>query len=79
MSRYAILLPMLTAVYKKVKTGYVAWVEEIPGVLTQGRSRAEARENLSDALHEFVAARRDATKRTSARGISLERERLALA
>lgn len=49
---------MLTAVYKKVRSGYVAWVEEIPGVNTQGTTKAEAKENLADALREFVAARR---------------------
>ena len=64
---------MLTAVYKKVRSGYVAWVEEIPGVNTQGKTKTEARENLSDALREFVAARRMLTKRESARGGTLMR------
>jgi len=68
---------MYTAIYKKVRSGYVAWLEEIPGVLTQGKSRAEARENLEDAIREFTAARREVTKRASARGTSLTRERLA--
>jgi len=67
---------MLTAVYKKVRSGYVAWVEEIPGVNTQGKTKTEARENLSDALREFVAARRILTKRESARGEGLVRERI---
>ena len=49
---------MFTAVYKKVRSGYVAWVEEIPGVNTQGNTKSEARTNLADALREFVAARR---------------------
>ena len=67
---------MLTAVYKKVRSGYVAWVEEIPGVNTQGATKAQARTNLADALREFVAARRILTKRESARGDALVRERL---
>jgi len=67
---------MLTAVYKKVRSGYVAWVEEIPGVNTEGSTKAEARTNLADALREFVAARRILTKRESTRGKSLIRERL---
>ncbi|MEJ0054116.1 MAG: type II toxin-antitoxin system HicB family antitoxin [bacterium] len=71
---------MLTAVYKKVRSGYVAWIEEVPGVLTQGKSRVEARANLADALREFIAARRDATRRSSVRGSApLKRERMALA
>jgi len=67
---------MLTAVYKKVRSGYVAWVEEIPGVNTEGSTKAEARTNLADALREFVAARRILTKRESTRGESLIRERI---
>jgi predicted RNase H-like HicB family nuclease len=54
---------MLTAVYKKVRSGYIAWVEEIPGVNTQGHTKLEVRENLEDALKEFIAARRMLTKR----------------
>ena len=40
----------LTAVYRKAKEGYVAYVEEIPGVNTQGSDLKEARVNLEDAL-----------------------------
>lgn len=67
---------MLTAIYKKVRSGYIAWVEEIPGVNTQGHTKMEARENLEDALREFITARRLLTKRESARQGSLTRERL---
>ncbi len=67
---------MLTAVYKKVRGGYLAWVEEIPGVNTQGHTKMEARENLEDALREFVAARRMLTKRENTSQGPLTRERL---
>ena len=67
---------MLTAIYKKVRSGYIAWVEEIPGVNTQGRTKTEARENLEDALKEFVAARRMLTKREHTHSRTLVRERL---
>ncbi len=67
---------MFTAVYKKEPRGYAAWIEEIPGVNTQGRTRAEARENLEDALHEFVLAQRMFTKRARGRGTTLVREKL---
>ena len=67
---------MLTAIYKKVRSGYIVWVEEIPGVNTQGRTKTEARGNLEDALREFVAARRALTKRESARRGTLVRERI---
>lgn len=39
-----------TAVYKKHGKWYLGWVEEIPGVNTQGESLREARENLKEAL-----------------------------
>lgn len=67
---------MLTAIYKKVRSGYVAWVEEIPGVNTQGHTKVEARENLEDALKEFIAARRMLTKREKVTQGNLVRERL---
>ena len=69
---------MYTAIYKKVRSGYVAWVEEIPGVNTQGVSRKETRDNLSDVLAEFLLARRVLTKRERSRGGSIVRERFAL-
>ena len=33
---------------------FVGWVEEIPGTLSQGRSLAECRANLKDALQLMV-------------------------
>jgi predicted RNase H-like HicB family nuclease len=30
---------------------WVAWTDEVPGALTQGETREEARENLIDAIH----------------------------
>jgi len=66
---------MFTAIYKRVRSGYIAWVEEIPGVNTQGRTKTEARLNLGDALQEFVSARRMLTRRERDRG-ALVRERM---
>ena len=39
-----------TAIYKKHGKWVIAWIEEIPGVNTQGRTLKEAKENLKDAL-----------------------------
>lgn len=47
-----------TAVYKKVKQGYVGWVEELPGVNTQGKTLSELKENLADALTMVVETNR---------------------
>ncbi|PIR40168.1 MAG: HicB family protein [Candidatus Zambryskibacteria bacterium CG10_big_fil_rev_8_21_14_0_10_34_34] len=39
-----------TAIYKKSGKWFLAWVEEIPGVNTQGKTLKEAKENLKEAL-----------------------------
>ncbi len=39
-----------TAVYKKSGKWYLGWIEEIPGVNTQGKTLKEAKENLKEAL-----------------------------
>ncbi len=48
-----------TAVYQKRGRWYVAYVEEVPGANTQGRTLREARENLKDALSLALEANRD--------------------
>lgn len=68
---------MYTAIYKKTKIGYVAWIEEIPGVNTQGKTKKSATSNLRDALREFVAAQRMITKREYPKG-SFVREPLRM-
>jgi predicted RNase H-like HicB family nuclease len=39
-----------TAAYRKSGKWYLGWIEEIPGVNTQGKTLLETRENLKDAL-----------------------------
>ncbi|MFA5764040.1 MAG: type II toxin-antitoxin system HicB family antitoxin [Candidatus Paceibacterota bacterium] len=39
-----------TAVYKKSGKWVTAWIKEISGVNTQGRTKLEAKENLEEAL-----------------------------
>jgi predicted RNase H-like HicB family nuclease len=39
-----------TAIYKKSGKCYLGWVEEIPGVNTQGKTLKEAKINLKEAL-----------------------------
>lgn len=53
----------LTAVYEKRGEWVIAYIEEIPGVNTQGASMDEARANLEDALHEFLEANRELSRR----------------
>ena len=49
----------LTAVYRKVPEGYVAFVEELPGANTQGATLAEARSNLEEAVALVLEANRE--------------------
>ena len=39
-----------TAVFQKVKEGYIGFVEELPGANTQGATLNEARKNLKEAI-----------------------------
>ena len=48
-----------TSVIEKRGRWYVAYVEEIPGVNTQGRTLAEARRNLKEALTLVIEANRE--------------------
>ena len=47
-----------TAVIQKRGRWYVAYVEEIPGVNTQGRTLTEARRNLKEALRLILESNR---------------------
>ena len=49
----------LTAVFKKVREGYIAFVEELPGANTQGDTLEEARENLKDAVSLLLEVNRE--------------------
>lgn len=40
----------LTAVYRRVPEGYIAFVEELPGANAQGETLEEARRNLDEAV-----------------------------
>jgi predicted RNase H-like HicB family nuclease len=46
----------LTAVFEKVKEGYIGFVEELPGANSQGDTLEEARENLAEAVQLVLDA-----------------------
>jgi len=52
-----------TAVFLKVREGYVGFVEELPGANTQGATLKEARENLRDAVQLVMEANRKIAER----------------
>jgi predicted RNase H-like HicB family nuclease len=66
-----------TAVYRKVPEGYIAFVEELPGVNSQGTTLDEARANLAEAVELVLEANR-ALAEESVRGVELVRETLLL-
>ena len=49
---------MFTAVYRKSGEWWAAYVEEVPGVNTQGATLAEARANLKEALELILETNR---------------------
>ncbi|MCG3130337.1 MAG: hypothetical protein FLDDKLPJ_01092 [Phycisphaerae bacterium] len=50
----------LTMIYEPAEDGWwVATIPEVPGAFSQGRTKAEARANVLDALSELMAARRE--------------------
>lgn len=48
----------LTAVFRRVPEGYIAFVEELPGANTQGGTLEEARANLQEAVALVLEANR---------------------
>jgi predicted RNase H-like HicB family nuclease len=68
----------LTTVFQQDGPWIVAWLEEWPGVNTQGATIEEARENLRDALQELIAARRELAARQLAQQTGVVREAFAV-
>ena len=57
-----------TAVYKKQGSWYLAWIEEIPGVNTQGKTLKEAKENIKDALALILQTNRSISRKHLSKG-----------
>ena len=53
-----------TAVYMKVREGYVAFVEELPGANTQGETLEEARASLEEAVTMVLDANREPSEQS---------------
>jgi predicted RNase H-like HicB family nuclease len=51
-------MPELTAVFEKVASGYIGFVEELPGANTQGATLDEVRANLAEAVQLVLEANR---------------------
>lgn len=75
---------VLTAIYEEVPEaeggGYVSYVEELPGAISEGDTLEEARENLRDAVGLLVEANRDlAGDRISGKRITREKITVSVA
>lgn len=57
-----------TAVYQKQGKWYLGWIEEIPGVNTQGKTLKETKENLKEALELVLDMRRTLLAKDRLRG-----------
>jgi predicted RNase H-like HicB family nuclease len=68
----------LTAVFRKFPDGYAAFVEELPGANTQGKTLEEARRNLVEAAEMVLEANRQLAQEELC-GADVIREPLALA
>lgn len=58
----------LTAVFREVREGYIAWVEELPGANSQGATLEEARSNLKEAVQLVLDANREIVRREESDG-----------
>ena len=69
---------VLTGVFQEKGDCWIAWVEELPGANTQGRTLDEAKENLREAIGMVLAARREAAEQ-ELQGQNVIRERICIA
>jgi predicted RNase H-like HicB family nuclease len=69
---------VLTGVYQDQGDCWIAWVEELPGANTQGRTLEEAKENLQEAISMVLEARREMAEQ-ELEGKNVIREQFCLA
>jgi len=53
-----------TAVFQKVPEGYIAFVEELPGANSQGKTLEETRRNIMEAMQLVLEANRALSEET---------------
>ena len=57
-----------TAIYKKSGKWYLGWIEEIPGINTQGKTLKEVKENLKEALLLILETNRILNRKEISKG-----------
>ena len=66
-----------TAIYQKHGSWYLGWVEEIPGVNTQGKTLREVKANLKEALTIVLETYKMLTEKERPRGKAI-RQRIVV-
>jgi len=72
------MIAQFTAAYEKRGKWYLASVEEIPGVNTQGKTLKEAKKNLKEALIMVLEANRALAHRQMGRSVIEESVAIAV-
>ena len=72
------MVQQFTAIYKKRGKWFSAWVEEIPGVNTQGRTLKEAKKNLKEALSLVIEVNRAMSKKEASGQVIREALKLSI-
>lgn len=67
-----------TAVFEQEGEWWIGYIEELPGANTQGRTLAEARKNLKEAVRLIIETNRELVRR-EAEGKDIIREELIVA
>jgi predicted RNase H-like HicB family nuclease len=62
------MTPRYTAIIQQHDDWWIGWVEEVPGVNSQGRTRDELLDNLRDALEEILEINRAEARAAAAEG-----------
>ena len=65
-----------TAIVKQQDDWWIGWIEEVPGINCQERSREELLESLRVTLHEAIEFNRQDAKDSA--GTEYEEERIAV-
>jgi len=56
---------------KKTKEGYSVWVPGLPGCWSQGKTEAEALENIKDAIQAYLETVEELTKDSESRYVEV--------
>ncbi|HRS28550.1 MAG: type II toxin-antitoxin system HicB family antitoxin [Phycisphaerae bacterium] len=72
------MLNEFTIIFERGENGWwISTIPEVPGALSQGRTKDEARQNALDALTALMAARRELALRQRAADSEVETIRIA--